>query len=599
MLHFFPSAFPDETLYSRLARYHRLSGHSDDRASLKELVGLHTHVVTSDLPSMLQTLVSRIPSMARSSAEELIHANTIFPYFKAFLPDERRDRAIEMMSSASTSGLKMALGLVASRLGGKNVFRFCRSCLHDDASSFGQAYWHRLHQLPGAWVCPVHSEAVCELNVSVAKLKRHKLFLPDDQLVTMNSIAISLSKSQTEAVQRVSILSNGLLMGKESYSSLWALNDLHRANAARNGLIRRNGRIRVVELADMLARYALSFPTFGEYAILCDSVQEWALRLLRKPRGSALHPMKHILLMDCLRGESPACTNGGTTHARTECGKEPKRRQIDEARLTEMLLEKKLTLTRVAAELGLSVTTVGVAAERLGLAIRGRRPKSLTDDVKERVCQSLRNGLAPREVAKTYNLSLVSIYRILRMDKTLATKCAGERFRQRRDEYRKRFSSPERSRADYSWLRRHDREWLAEQQATSEKNDVNRKPCADWAERDKCWAQQVVEVSESMRRLPGKPKWISRAALERAVAKAETIERNAEKLPLTHGALSSCAESLEECQRRRLCWAASELQKQRTGTPQRWQLLRVAGIRRLVQGNQDLLETLAYSLAKI
>jgi hypothetical protein len=303
--------------------------------------------------------------------------------------------------------------------------------------------------------------------------------------------------------------------------------------------------------------------------------------------------------MDCLRVESPTCTSGATTPARSKCGEEPQRRQIDAAVLTEMLIDKKFTLTRAAAELGFSVTTVGVEASRMGLAIRGRRPKSLTDDARARVCQSLRDGLAPKEVAKTHKLSLVSIYRILRMDKKLATEYAGKRFRHRRDEYRKRFGSPERDRADYSWLRRHDREWLAEQQAKGKKTDVNRKPCVDWAERDKRWAQQVIQNSETMRRLPGKPKWISRAALERAISKAETIERNAGKLPLTHAALSTYAESLEDCQRRRLCWAARELRKQLTGSPQRWQLLRVAGIRRLVQRNEDLLKTLTSSCPKI
>jgi len=79
MLHFFPSTFPDETLYSRFARYHRLSGHVNDRDSLHELVGVHTHVATSDLPSLLQTFVSRIPAAARPSVEEIIDENTIFP----------------------------------------------------------------------------------------------------------------------------------------------------------------------------------------------------------------------------------------------------------------------------------------------------------------------------------------------------------------------------------------------------------------------------------------------------------------------------------------------------------------------------------------
>lgn len=182
MLHFFPSTFPDETLYSRFARYHRLSGHVNDRDSLHELVGAHTHVATSDLPSLLQTFVSRIPAAARPSVEEIIDENTIFPYFRRFLSSEKCGRAVAAMSGASTSGLKAGLGLVASRLGAKSTFRFCEKCIGDDRTAFGQAYWHRVHQLPGVWVCPAHAQALCELDFGTVQLKRHKLFLPDDLL---------------------------------------------------------------------------------------------------------------------------------------------------------------------------------------------------------------------------------------------------------------------------------------------------------------------------------------------------------------------------------------------------------------------------------
>jgi hypothetical protein len=308
MLHFFPSLWPDETLYSRLARYHRLSGHVDDRTTLVELIGVHTHVITSHLPSSLKMLVARLPPGAKSSAEELIKSSTIFPYFQAFLPSQQSERAIETMSSSSTSGLKMMLGLVASRLGGHNVFRFCKTCALEDRDMFGQAYWHRTHQLPGAWVCPTHSEPLYELHGQVVQLKRHKLFLPDDAYVEPNARQLNLTSSETEAVLRVSLLSKDALMGNHVWNWL-SLRDVHRKNAIRNQLIRANGRIRVSELAEAFERYSSNLPTYGEYGILRTNFMDWVLKLLRKPRGSVLHPMKHVLLMDCLRSSRAGITN--------------------------------------------------------------------------------------------------------------------------------------------------------------------------------------------------------------------------------------------------------------------------------------------------
>jgi hypothetical protein len=283
--------------------------------------------------------------------------------------------------------------------------------------------------------------------------------------------------------------------------------------------------------------------------------------------------------------------NATNRQARKEMKSQRQKPRIDETLLSKMLGKKNLTLTQTAAQLGLSVTTIGVEAVRLGLPMRGRRPKVLTDEVKLRICRSLQDGLDPQEVANKHAISLVSVYRILRMDKQLAAEYADLRFRKLRDSYRKRFCEAW-SRADYSWLRRHDIEWLAQQKALTRKPEVTRTSCVDWAARDEMLANQIVEISKAMRELEGKPKWVSRTALERAITKAETIERNAEKLPRTHAALSTYSETLEEYQTRRLQWAALELQKQSSDQPRRWQLLRLAGIRRLAGQNEDLLRVL-------
>lgn len=593
MLHFFPSTFPDETLYSRFARYHRLSGHVNDRDSLHKLVGLHTHVATSDLPSLLQSFVSRIPGAARPSVEKIINENTIFPYFRRFLSSERCDRAVAAMSGASTSGLKASLGLVASRLGAKSTFRFCEKCIDDDRTAFGQAYWHRVHQLPGVWMCPAHAQALCALHFGTVQLKRHKLFLPDDLLAERSSRQPSLAPCQIDALLRIALLSASVLLSPQADWDARSLNELHRNNARRNGLVRDNGRIRVDDLANKLQNYSSTFPVVGEYAIVHQHFLDWTLRLLRKSRDVAVHPMRHLLLMDCLRGGLPRHLEEGTSDPPKIVARNKGRHQVDQTRLSEMLGQEGMSLRQAAAELSLSVTTLGIEATRLGLSV-GRRPKTIKEDVKCRVCAALRSGLAPKEVAETHGLSQVSVYRILRMDEVLARECASQRLKLLREAHREHFANGTSNQADYAWLYRNDREWLAEQQAMASKGETQREPSIDWAERDELLAQQVAKISDAMRKAAGKPRWISRCALERETGIADTIERNADKLPSTHLTLSARSESREQYQRRRLYWAAGELKKSLHGPPPRWQLLRKAGIRFLSKNNEMLVETLTH-----
>lgn len=591
MLHFFPSTFPDETLYSRFARYHRLSGHVHDRDSLHELVGTHTHVAISDLPSLLQTFVSRIPAIPKPSVEEIIDTNTIFPYFQRFLSSERCSRAVAAMSGTSTSGLKAALGLVASRLGAKSRFRFCERCLGDDRLEFGQPYWHRVHQLPGVWVCPKHAQALCELDFGTVQLKRHKLFLPDDPLVEVSSQQRSFASNQMEALLRIALLSASALINPPTTLHLQNLNKLHRENARRNGLVRNNGRVRIDHLAGMLQNYASAFPTAGEYVIVHQHFLDWTLRLLRKPRDIVVHPMRHLLLLDCLREVHPGRLESIVPNPPKTMARNEGRCQVDLARLSEMLGRKGTSLRQAAAELGVSVTTLGIEATRLGLPV-GRRPKTITDDIKSRVYTSLRSGLAPKEVANECRLSQVSVYRILRMDDGFAKEYVDQRFKLQRDARRERFAR-QKLKTDYAWLYRNDKEWLSEQRANTSKGRSQRKAPVDWAERDKFLAKQVVITSDTMRSGAARPQWISRSALKRQSGMGDTIEYNADKLPETHLVLSVHSESREEHQRRRLYWAASELKKSLHGLPPRWQLLRQAGVRVLVKNNEKLVKTLS------
>jgi len=495
------------------------------------------------------------------------------------------------MSGASTSGLKASLGLVASRLGAKSTFRFCEKCIGDDRTAFGQAYWHRVHQLPGVWVCPAHAQALCKLDFGTVQLKRHKLFLPDDPLAELSSRQPSLAHCQMDALLRIALLSASVLLSPQADWDARSLNELHRDNARRNGLVRDNGRIRVDGLANMLQNYSSAFPVAGEYAIVHRHFLDWALRLLRKSRGVAVHPIRHLLLLDCLRGALPAHFEDGAPNSPKTVAKNEGRHQVDQARLREMLGQKGTSLRQAAVELGLSVTTLGVEATRLGLPV-GRRPKTITENVRCHVCAALRSGLASKEVAKKNRLSQVSVYRILRMDEALAKEHADQRFKLRRNVRRERFASQEPDQANYAWLYRNDRKWLVEQQAIALKSETQRKPSIDWAERDKLLAQQVAKISDAMRGATERPRWISRSALEQETGMADTIERNADKLPITHVELSVCSETREEYQLRRLYWAAGELQKSLEVPPPRWRLLRQAAIRILAKDNEMLVETL-------
>jgi hypothetical protein len=592
VLPFFPASYPDESLYSLMARYHRLSGNIDDRQSLKELVGNHTHVITSHLPSMVGALASSLP-IGGKSAKELVVEHTLYPYFACFLSPEGKNAAVAAMIGDNAGGLKMRIGLVPSRIGGCNTYRYCCACMREE-SEHGQAYWHRVHQLPGVWLCPHHALPLSEVDPSFIALKRHRLLLPDLNAVRSSARPVIISTIHIPGLAALAQLSADALRVSADNNSLGGWNLAYRGLAAEMGLIKANGRIDIHALGRHVARCISLLPNTNEFSFLdhCDPLR-WVLRLLRKPKPHATHPLKHLLLLHCLGGSFQAQTTHtaqghstatGTLLPRSESSEKAGR--IDRSLLSDYILQRGYTLSRCAGELGLCTTTVRVEAARLGLPVRAK-PKKLRRALIDEIEESLKAGESVTEVSVKHGLSLSSIYRILRMStETLFARRAAtierETANRRERLVRESETTSIRKCADYSWLRRNDKRWLNEYVASSStRRRLIAKPYVNWAERDAALASAVRRCVEHLQQLEGKPVWMSRATIGRLLKSAKAFERYVDLLPQTHQNLAELAESFDEWQCRRLLWAREELSRQHLPLA-RWRILRQAGIRRMV-----------------
>lgn len=592
MLPFFPAAYDDECLYSLLARYHRLSGNPDDRQSLGDLVATHTHVITSHLPSSISMLAASLPQGGKT-AEKLIVEHTLFPYFSSFLSLEGKAAAMAAMIGSNSGGLKMRIGLVASRIGCHNAYRYCDACSREE-SEREQAYWHRTHQLPGVWLCPRHALPLWEVDPSFVSLKRHRLLLPDLGAVRDNSKPIVIATTQVRDLVALARLNADALHFATLGTAPTAWNLTYRMLAQRMDLIRSNGRIDVHALELYLASHSASLPPSGEFRFLHhgDAVQ-WVLRLMRKPRPRATHPLKHILLLYWLGGcwEDLVTYNfqpsaAGTVVRSLQAGQD-KGDRLDKAALQSLIVDDGYTLSRCASELGLCTTTVRVEAARLELPVKAK-PKKLTRALVDKIEESLRAGDPVASVAVKHGVSITSAYRILRMRAEMCSTRSSDAKQRENSLRRERFlndseTTATRKCSDYSWLYRNDREWLAAHLATSIRRHGSVTERVNWADRDEVYAAAVQECAERLRLVEGKPIWVSRAAIGRILKSAKLFERYAKSLPKTHEALAKHAESFEQWQQRRLQWAKRALALEHVPLV-RWRILRLAGIRQLAKG---------------
>lgn len=171
-----PIPYPDELVYSVIARYHLRNGNESPKWTFREIYGIENVIPTIDLPSHLGALASR-SELQGLSADSWIDCHTLFPYYAPFLPRDRAKRLRVLMKSSDGSGIHALVGITASTIDRSNRLRFCPSCYEQDIQRYGEPYWHRIHQIPGVFLCHEHQEILHELTAPLSE--RHGLtFLP-------------------------------------------------------------------------------------------------------------------------------------------------------------------------------------------------------------------------------------------------------------------------------------------------------------------------------------------------------------------------------------------------------------------------------------
>jgi hypothetical protein len=84
-LPFFPASLPDETLISRVSRFHILHGNVTNQLTFRELFDRDTSTVDLIVPVNLNVLANRLPGIPIENIKNLIRTNTLFPLFRPFL----------------------------------------------------------------------------------------------------------------------------------------------------------------------------------------------------------------------------------------------------------------------------------------------------------------------------------------------------------------------------------------------------------------------------------------------------------------------------------------------------------------------------------
>lgn len=588
----FPTLYPDELLYSGIARYHLMSGNPTQKHTIQDLFGIRLACATVDLPSHLEELSGNMNNLY--SANILIHNHTLFPYYTTFMPIGKSNRILELMVGGSSWGeVHIFLGLAASLIKSPKKLKLCRDCYIEDVSQFNEPYWHRIHQVPGVFVCPLHKIALTESDVSCPTRDRKFEF------VALIKLDITVFKS---IVFELDWWNHLVYLAEESFKLInsKAYYDQRKANyinmLSRKGYLTHRGRIR---MAQLMIDFCMFFPEDLLKFLQCDIKTKisdnWFQKMLRG-KDPCFHPIRHLLLhaffgMEISEeiskaahpfGKTPwPCLNKAADHYMqnvidecevTQCSKSRKpigtfncscgfnyaRKGPDEGvedrnrigriksfgqhwiQQLQRLNLQSLSLRAKAAKLGVDPVTI----------------KNQTERLLQRHSNEVDKDNTLQELITRQGRFLISLQE--------AKECNNS-FRQ---------LNPK----DYAWLYRHERTWLKLTILEHKKIPAEGQLIIDWQKRDKA-ILPVIEKAIQVIKNADKPQRITIAAAIRNMTEIVpvVIEKCLHKLPQTNSFLKAQIETTGKFQVRRLEWAAIEL-KAANLKIQGWKLLKVAGL---------------------
>ncbi len=165
MITYLPEIYPDELVYSWFSRYYVHSGSLNHKMALQDLLQKR-----SDNPS--REFLGNLNPDAREKIqrlyplEKLVQEHTMFPQYARFLPLTNRKKALKILSYESCD--PHHLFSVLPRTSEDENLKYCPLCVREDRETYGEAYWHRSHQLRQVRVCHKHH---CNLKSSTIPAK--------------------------------------------------------------------------------------------------------------------------------------------------------------------------------------------------------------------------------------------------------------------------------------------------------------------------------------------------------------------------------------------------------------------------------------------
>jgi hypothetical protein len=300
------SWLPGETLFSLASRHHLVSCNYHASDTCHQLFGHGRLRSCHDFPSGIDFFVASTRGRF-GRAEEVIFERTPLPFYLPFNTKEQAVRAIRSMRGDRIGSLRYGLGMLLNHFQGRHALKACELCMKEDIERFCVAYWHRIHQIPGVWRCPLHQRMLMVLSGTDKSASHYSWCLPRrDEL-----IALASPSSSSEDADRIGFLGQ-LASAAVALTALASdvsldserLARVYSARLVSVGLSETNGKLRLPDCIASVLKSSTPLRAIPELSALPatgDEARAYVSRVCSRP-VVRMHALQHLFTIVWLFG---------------------------------------------------------------------------------------------------------------------------------------------------------------------------------------------------------------------------------------------------------------------------------------------------------
>lgn len=561
MISYVPLPYPDELLYGHLVRYIRNTLGQNFVQISNELFGIPNAELSIDLPTRLQFLYNSLYKFIEPNAMSLLKY-TLLPAYYPFLTVSKREYALQVMMHGPGTGIHAKIGFSAGSSNATPFPKFCPMCIIKDRQKFGEAYFHRVHQIPDIILCPHHDIFIQEYrpileNHGYAKILDPASIQIDDKKIVKNFDPTLLSISQTFAK---------ILDGNKFFD----INTVNYYDQLIRSKYSRSHQLKWDEITNDFEKF------YGKAllaSILKQPIHTWIKHIVHRPQGY-FHPLRHILVTQFLETltfktdlfqdsfpEGPwQCINVASTHYN--------RRVVHDIHI-EYSSYAKTRVATASCSCGMVYTLKFKSVS--GKLVEVKKVTKYGDAWVNSVKETLQNGTSIRSAASKFGVSHKVIQRWVLNPNKVDLRKHGDNFQKIRDKKRKEWlgllkndSTTKISFAKaqepklYNWLYHNDPDWIKTTNATYRAVPSGKRK-NDWQKIDDEISKQLSLFSETIiqNKFDG---MISKNLLSKVAMRVKYFSSSDRaRLPKTSRILSSLVESSTSFQLKKANKAIKEL----------------------------------------